>query len=138
MDKLKITVNGKSFEAEGNSLMEIIDKFLNESIEEVEQHINDVPKPYENYEDYLGIVDLDIAKCGTKEQYDNLKKKLNNRLEWIKKHPKADLNNVQARLNIIYDATKELIKKLDYIRRAYEAVQLYYIGVKNYNKKNED
>ena len=138
MDKLKITVNGKSFEAEGNSLMEIIDKFLNESIEEVEQHINDVPKPYENYEDYLGIVDLDIAKCGTKEQYDDLKMKLDKRLEWIKNHPKADLNNVQARLSIIYEATKELIKKLDYIKRSYEAVQLYYVNVKNYNKKNED
>ena len=138
MDKLKITVNGKSFEAEGNSLMEIIDKFLNESIEEVEQHINDVPQPYENYEDYLGIVDLDIAKCGTKEQYDDLKLKLNKRLECIKNHPKADLNNVQVRLSIIYEATKELIKKLDYIKRSYEAVQLYYVNVKNYNKKNED
>ena len=138
MDKLKITVNGKSFEAEGNSLMEIIDKFLNKSIEEVEQHINDVPKPYENYEDYLGIVDLDIAKCGTKEQYDDLKIKLNKRLEWIKNHPKVNLDDTEMRLKIVYDATKELIRKLDYIRRAYEAVQLYYVGVRNYNKKNED
>ena len=74
MDKLKITVNGKSFEAEGNSLMEIIDKFLNDAIEP--DDYTDIPGAYNDYQEYLGIVDLDIAKCSTKEQYDDLKKKL--------------------------------------------------------------
>lgn len=136
MHKIKININGNSFEAEGENLMDIINQFLDESIDDVKNN-NDVPKPYENYEDYLSLIDLDVAKCSDKEKYDDLKDKLQKRLDWIKKHPKADTTEVEAKLKVIYDATKQLIRKLDYIKAAYEAVQLYYVNV-NSLKKNEN
>lgn len=137
MHKIKININGNSFEAEGENLMDIINQFLDESIDDVKTHFNDVPKPYENHVDYLSLVDLDVARCSDKEKLDDLQKKLQNRLDWIKKHPKANLTEVESKLKVIYEATKQLIRKLDYIKSAYEAVQLYYVNV-NSLKKNEN
>ena len=70
MDKISITINGKTFEAKGENLFEIIDNFLSDTTKE--EQYNDIPKEYENYEDYLCLDDFNPAKCTTKEQLDDL------------------------------------------------------------------
>ena len=129
MDKIKITVNGKTFEAEGENLIDILDNFLNE------EDYNDIPDAYNDYEDYLSLVDFEAGKCYNKEQYDDLTKKLQARLDWIKEHPKANLEDVKIYLNDVYANSVEIVKRLDYMKRACEAVQLYIVNVKNANKK---
>ena len=133
MDKISITVNGKTFEAEGKDLFEVIDNFLNNTTEE---EYNDIPDEYEDYEDYLSIDDFKPSACTDMEKYDDLKAKLDNRTEWIKKHPKADLTDVKADLENKYKAIQEIIKRMDYMRRAYQAAQVYILNVKNMNHEN--
>ena len=127
MDKISITVNGKTFEAEGNDLFEIIDKFLNNT----EEEYNDIPEEYEDYEDYLCLDDFNPAKCTTKEQLDDLEKKLENRLLWVNKHSKANLEYVKHHLDNMKADINTLKTKLIYINAAYDAV-LHYIN--NINK----
>lgn len=127
MDKISITVNGKTFEAEGKDLFEIIDKFLNNT----EEEYNDIPEEYEDYEDYLCLDDFNPAKCTTKEQLDDLEKKLENRLLWVNKHSKADLEYVKHHLDNMKADINILKTKLIYINAAYDAV-LHYIN--NINK----
>lgn len=139
MDKIHININGKTFNVEGKNLTDIVNQFLTDAIGDIEQNYNDIPKPYNNYKEYLGLADLNVATCSSKELYDDLKKKLNNRLDWIKRHPNANLNEVESNLKIIYNTSKELVKKLDYLKSAYEAVQLYYVDVNNkLNKTNNE
>lgn len=123
MDKISITVNGKTFEAEGKDLFEIIDNFLNGT--DKEEQYNDVPKEYDNYEEYLSLEDFNPAKCTTKEQLDDLKKKLENRIVWLEKHPNADLQYVKFQLNDIGMDIYELLNKVDNIRKAYQEVIRY-------------
>lgn len=127
MDKISITVNGKTFEAEGKNLFEIIDNFLNDTKEE---DFSDIPDQYANYEDYLCLDDFNTAKCTTKEQLDDLQEKLNKRLLWIKKYPKADLEYVKYRLSNMKFDINILKYKLAYINSAYDAV-LHYIDIIN-------
>lgn len=130
MDKISITLNGKTFEAEGENLIDILSNFLNEE----EQQYNDIPEVYDCYEDYLSLDDFLAGKCTDKEKYDDLIKKLQERIDWIKKHPKADLDDVKEYLDTIYKNSIEIVKKLDYMKRACEAVQLYVTNVKNIKK----
>lgn len=132
MDKISITVNGKTFKAEGKDLFEIIDKFLNNT----EEEYNDIPDEYEDYEDYLSIDDFKPSACIDMQKYDDLKAKLDKRLEWIKKHPKADLTDVKSDLDIKYKAIQEILKRMDYVRRAYQAAQTYILDVKRNNHEN--
>ena len=132
MDKISITVNGKTFEAEGKDLFEIIDKFLNNT----EEEYDDIPDEYEDYEDYLSIDDFKPSACIDMEKYDDLKAKLDKRLEWIKKHPKADLTDVKDDLDIKYKAIQEVLKRMDYVRRAYQAAQVYVLDVKHIDHEN--
>jgi hypothetical protein len=129
MDKISITINGKTFEAKGEDLMSIVEQFVNNN----EQY--DVPQPYEDYEDYLGLFDFEAGRCTDKEKYDDLTKKLQARLDWIRQHPKADLTDVIDELDDVYKNSIEIVKKLEYMKRACEAVQLYVVNVKNKNKK---
>ena len=129
MDKISITINGKTFEAKGEDLMSIIEQFVNAN-----EQYDDVPNAYEDYEDYLSLFDFEAGRCTDKEKYDDLSKKLQARLDWIKKHPKADLTDVIDDLDKLYKVTIEVVKKLDYMKRACEAVQLYVVNVKNRNK----
>jgi len=128
MDKISITVNGKTFEAEGKNLFEIIDNFLNDTTKE--EQYTDIPKEYDNYEEYLCLDDFNPAKCTTKEQLEDLSNKLNKRLTWIKKYPKADLEDVKYHLNNMKAAFTTLKDKLVYINGAYDAV-LHYIDIIN-------
>ena len=130
MDKISITINGKTFEAKGENLIDILSNFLNEE----EQQYNDIPEAYECYEDYLSLFDFEAGKCTDKEKYDDLSKKLQARLDWIKKHPKADISEVVDYLDTVYKGSIEIVKKLEYMKRACEAVQLYVVNVKNANK----
>ena len=132
MDKISITVNGKTFEAEGKDLFEIIDNFLNNT----EEEYNDIPNEYENYEDYLCINDFKPSACIDTKKYDDLRAKLDKRIEWIKKHPKADLTNVKDNLDIKYNAIVEILKRMNYLRDAYKAAQGYILCVKNMNHEN--
>ena len=132
MDKISITINGKTFEAEGKDLFEIIDKFLNNTDEEY----NDIPDEYEDYEDYLGIDDFKPSACIDVEKYNDLKAKLDKRIEWIKEHPKADLTDVKSDLEIKYKAIQEVLNRMDYMRRAYQAAQVYILGVKSMKHEN--
>ena len=127
MDKISITVNGKTFEAEGKDLFEIIDNFLNDTTEE---QYNDIPKEYDSCEEYLCLDDFNPAKCTTKEQFEDLQKKLNNRITWIKNHPKADLTYVKQYLNDISDNIVTLEGKFTHIMKAYQAVLRYIDQVK--------
>lgn len=127
MDKISITVNGKTFEAKGENLFEIIDNFLNDTKEE---DFGDIPNQYANYEDYLCLDDFNPAKCTTKEQLEDLSNKLNKRLTWIKKYPKADLGYVKQYLNNMKADINTLKDKLVCINEAYDAV-LHYINVIN-------
>lgn len=126
MDKISITINGKTFEAEGKDLFEIIDNFLNNT----EEEYNDIPDQYANYEDYLCLDDFNPAKCTAKEPLEDLQNKLNKRLLWIKKYPKADLEYVKHHLNNMKADINTLKDKLAYINRAYDAV-LHYIDIIN-------
>jgi len=128
MDKISITVNGKTFEAEGKNLFEIIDNFLNDTTKE--EQYNDIPNQYADYEDYLCLDDFNPAKCITKEQLEDLSNKLNKRLTWIKKYPKADLGYVKQHLNNMKTIITALKDKLVYINGAYDAV-LHYIDIIN-------
>lgn len=125
MDKISITVNGKTFEAKGENLFEIIDNFLSDTTKE--EQYNDIPKEYENYEEYLCLDDFNPAKCTTKEQIDDLQKKLNNRIDWIKNNPKVDLEYVKHHLSNMKADINTLKDKLAYINGAYDAV-LHYIN----------
>lgn len=128
MDKISITVNGKTFEAEGKNLFEIIDNFLNDTTKE--EQYTDIPKEYDNYEEYLCLDDFNPAKCITKEQLEDLESKLDKRLAWIKKYPKADLEDVKHHLNNMKAIITTLKDKLVYINGAYNAV-LHYIDIIN-------
>lgn len=128
MDKISITINGKTFEAEGKDLFEIIDNFLNDT--DNEEQYNDIPGQYNDYMEYLSLEDFNPAKCTTKEQLNDLQKKLNNRLLWIKKYPKADLGYVKQHLNNMKADINTLKNKLAYINGAYDAV-LHYIDTIN-------
>ena len=128
MDKISITVNGKTFEAEGKDLFEIIDNFLSDTTKE--EQYNDIPKEYENYEEYLCLDDFNPAKCTTKEQLEDLQKKLNNRIVWVKNNPKADLTYVKQYLNDISDNIVTLEGKFTHIMKAYQAVLRYIDQVK--------
>lgn len=128
MDKISITVNGKTFEAEGKNLFEIIDNFLNDTTKE--EQYNDIPKEYDNYEDYLCLDDFNPAKCTTKEQIEDLQKKLVNRITWINKHPKADLSYTKHHLDNMEADVNILLDKVTYIKAAYEAVIRYINQVK--------
>lgn len=130
MDKISITINGKTFEAKGEDLMFIIEQFVNAN-----EQYDDVPNAYENYEDYLSLFDFEAGRCSDKEKYDDLSKKLQARLDWIRQHPKADLTDVIDELDDVYKNSIEIVKKLEYMKRACEAVQLYVVNVKNKNKK---
>lgn len=127
MDKISITVNGKTFEAKGENLFEIIDNFLNDTKEE---DFSDIPNQYANYEDYLCLDDFNPAKCTTKEQLEDLRNKLNKRLLWIKKYPKANLGYVKHHLNNMKADINTLKDKLAYVNGAYDAV-LHYIDIIN-------
>ena len=127
MDKISITINGKTFEAEGKDLFEIIDNFLNDTDEE---QYNDIPKEYDSYEEYLCLDDFNPVKCTTKEQLNDLQKKLDNRLLWINKHSKADLEYIKHYLNNMKADINTLKNKLAYINGAYDAV-LNYIDIIN-------
>ena len=126
MDKISITVNGKTFEAKGENLFEILDNFLSNT----EEEYNDIPKEYNNYEEYLCLADFNPAKCTTKEQLDDLQKKLNNRIAWIKKHPKADLEYAKHYLDNMKADVLLLHEKVSYIKNAYQAVVRYIDQVK--------
>ena len=128
MDKISITINGKTFEAEGKNLFEIIDNFLNDTTKE--EQYTDIPNQYADYEDYLCLDDFNPAKCTTKEQLEDLQNKLNKRLLWIKKYPKADLEYVKHHLNDMKADINTLKNKLACINGAYDAV-LHYINVIN-------
>ena len=128
MDKISITVNGKTFEAKGENLFEIIDNFLNDT--DNEEQYNDIPKEYDNYEEYLCLDDFNPAKCTTKEQLEDLKNKLNKRLFWVKKYPKADLEYVKHHLDNMKADINTLKDKLACINGAYDAV-LHYIDIIN-------
>lgn len=127
MDKISITINGKTFEAEGKDLFEIIDNFLNDTNEE---QYNDIPKEYDSYEEYLCLGDFNPANCTTKEQLEDLQNKLNKRLLWIKKYPKADLGYVKHYLDNMKADINTLKNKLACINGAYDAV-LNYIDIIN-------
>lgn len=129
MDKISITINGKTFEAKGEDLMSIIEQFVSAN-----EQYDDVPDAYEDYEDYLSLFDFEAGKCIDKEKYDDLSKKLQARLDWIKKHPKADISEVVDYLDTVYKCSIDIVKKLEYMKRACEAVQLYVVNVKNRNK----
>lgn len=126
MDKISITINGETFEAKGENLFEIIDNFLNNT----EEEYNDIPDQYTNYEDYLCLDDFNPAKCTTKEQLKDLQNKLNNRLLWINKYPKADLEYVKHHLNNMKADIITLKDKLAYINGAYQEVLRYIEQVK--------
>lgn len=127
MDKISITINGKTFEAEGKNLFEIIDNFLNDTDEE---QYNDIPKEYDSYEEYLCLDDFNPAKCTTKEQFEDLQKKLNNRLTWIKNHPKADLTYVKHHLKDMCADIVTLEGKVTRIIKAYQEILRYIDQVK--------
>ena len=116
MDKISIT-------AKGENLFEILDDFLSDTTKE--EQYTDIPKEYTNYEDYLCLGDFNPAKCTTKEQIDELQKKLNNRLICIKKHPKADLEYVKHHLDNMKADVNVLKTKITYINAAYDAVLGY-------------
>ena len=128
MDKISITVNGKTFEAKGENLFEIIDNFLSDTTKE--EQYNDIPKEYENYEEYLCLDDFNPAKCTTKEQLEDLQKKLNNRIVWVKNNPKADLGYVKHHLDNMKADIITLKDKLAYINGAYQEVLRYIEQVK--------
>ena len=127
MDKISITINGKTFEAKGENLFEIIDNFLSDTTKE-EQH-DDIPKEYMDYEEYLCLDEFNPAKCTTKEQLDDLDKKLKNRIDWIKKHPKADFANVYKDLENKKKVFLEIYNKLHYMKEAYSKVMVYIATV---------
>lgn len=129
MDKIKITLNGKTFEAEGENIIEILGSFLNE------EDYSDIPAAYKDYEDYLSLFDFTAGNCSTQEKLNDLNNKLQARLDWIKNHPKVDMKEVINNLNLVYNNSIEVVKKLDYMKRACEAVQLYVVNVKNKKKK---
>ena len=128
MDKISITINGKTFEAKGENLFEIIDNFLSDTTKE--EQYNDIPKEYDNYEEYLCLDDFNPAKCTTKEQLDDLQKKLNERLVWVFNHPKANLEYVKHHLDNMKADVEILQDKVTYIMKAYQAVLRYINEVK--------
>lgn len=132
MDKIKITINGKTFEAEGNNLIDILGNFLNEP-----NPNDDLPNAYDDYEEYLSIEDFNPAKCNTPEQLKVLKERLNNRLEYAKKHINdIELNDVMIILNSTSANITELLKKIDYMRMSYNAVQQYINDLKKIDNEN--
>ena len=132
MDKIKITINGKTFEAEGEKLIDILGDFLNEP------NPNDnLPNAYNNYYDYLSIEDFDPSRCSTPDQLKVLKERLNNRLEFTKKHIKdIDLSNVIHSLNNIDDDVQVLLSKVDCIKQSYQAVRNYISNIKKIDDEN--
>ena len=133
MDKISITINGKTFEAEGKDLFEIIDNFLNDTDD---KQYNDIPDEYEDYEDYLCIDDFKPSACIDMKSYEDLKAKLDKRIDWVRKHPKANLTNVKNDLDIKYKAIEEVLKRMDYVKRAYRAAQVYILNIKNMKHEN--
>lgn len=134
MDKIKICINGKTFEAEGDSLMDMLNHFL--SGFDVEDDEINVPEPYKSYVDYLSLNDLIISKCVNKEYYDDLINKLNKRIEWAKKYS-VDYTEVDNNLKNTYNFAKTFRDDAKYIEKACEAVMQYYNDIKKI-KNNED
>lgn len=132
MDKIKITVNGKTFEAEGENLIDILGDFLNEP-----NPNDDLPNAYDDYEEYLSIEDFNPSKCYTPEQLKVLKERLANRLDYTRKHiNNLNLNNVIVVLNDTSKYITDLLKKVDYMRMSYNAVQDYINEIKKIDNEN--
>ncbi len=132
MDKIKITINGKTFEAEGEKLIDILGDFLNES-----NPNDDLPNAYDDYYDYLSIEDFNPSKCSTPDQLKVLKERLQNRIDYTKKHIKdIDLSDVIHSLDNIDNDVQNLINKVDYIKQSYQEVRNYISNIKKINNEN--
>jgi hypothetical protein len=132
MDKIKITINGKTFEAEGEKLIDILGNFLNES-----NPNDDLPNAYDDYYDYLSIEDFNPSKCSTPDQLKVLKERLQNRIDYTKKHIKdIDLSDVIHSLDNIDNDVQNLINKVDCIKQSYQEVRNYISNIKKINNEN--
>jgi hypothetical protein len=132
MDKIKITINGKTFEAEGDNLIDILGNFLNES-----NPNDDLPNAYDDYYDYLSIEDFNPSKCSTPDQLKVLKERLQNRIDYTKKHIKdIDLSDVIHSLDNIDNDVQNLINKVDCIKQSYQEVRNYISNIKKINNEN--
>lgn len=132
MDKIKITINGKTFEAEGENLIDILGNFLNES-----NPNDDLPSAYDDYEEYLSIEDFNPSKCSTPEQLKVLKERLANRIEYTKKHINdLDLDNTIVMLNTTLKYTMELLNKVTCMTSSYKAVIDYINEIKKIDNEN--
>lgn len=132
MDKIKITINGKTFEAEGNNLIDILGNFLNEP------NPNDnLPNAYDDYYDYLSIEDFNPSKCSTPDQLKVLKERLQNRIDYTKKYIKdIDLSDVIHSLDNIDNDVQNLINKVDCIKQSYQEVRNYISNIKKIDNEN--
>lgn len=132
MDKIKITVNGKTFEAEGEKLIDILGNFLNEP-----NPNDDLPNAYNDYEEYLSIEDFNPSKCSTPEQLKVLKERLANRIEYAKKYIEdLDLDNTIIILNTTLKYTTELLNKVTCMASSYKAVIDYINEIKKIDNEN--
>lgn len=132
MDKIKITINGNSFEAEGKDIKSIFDFFMKDCSNDEKQQKQGFPSEYKSYFDYLTLPDLNLPNTQLDDIFfEDFQKKLNNRVEYVKNNPNLDYDAV---LKNFSDAEKYMNTHINIMEDTIDAYDMFLMYINDIRK----